>query len=65
MGDDYPAILRQMRNIRCSGKPILFLEKYTGLGATFDQMVEISRRAGIEVVTLAPVKEVMEADDAE
>ncbi len=50
IGDDYPAVLRQMRNTRCSGSPILFVGEYNGVGATKEQFVEIFRRANISVV---------------
>lgn len=50
VGDDYPAILRQIKNIRCSGYHILFLERYIGSGATKEQFVAIFRKSGVAVV---------------
>jgi hypothetical protein len=50
VGDDYPVVLRQIRNNLVKARNILFLEQYTGTGATRDQFVEIFRRSGIAVV---------------
>jgi hypothetical protein len=47
VGDDYPAVLRQMRREVVS---ILFLEQYTGVGATEQQMRQIFGAAGKLVV---------------
>jgi len=47
VGDDYPAILRQMR-ISCS--EYLFTQRYTGVGATKEQFVQTMKLSGIEVV---------------
>lgn len=61
VGDDYPAIIRQMRNIRAPGSRILLLYRYTGIGATYEQVVEIFSRSNIKVVTLSEVMAAMEA----
>ena len=50
VGDDYPAVLRQIRNIAGKGKRILFLEHYNGVGATKSQFVELFNRSGVKVV---------------
>lgn len=50
VGDDYPAVLRQIRNTSCPGYPILFLERYTGCGVTKDQFVEVFNKSGVSVV---------------
>ena len=63
LGDDYPAVLRQIRNIKCPGKPILFIERYNGIGATFEQVVDMFWRAGIRIVTLAEVRVAMDGGD--
>ena len=70
VGDDYPAILRQIRTAQNapdvyygnrtyyreqSRDAILFLEQYVGSGATLDQFVEIFERSGIQVVFLDEV----------
>ncbi|HEY2530306.1 MAG TPA: hypothetical protein VGJ20_20610 [Xanthobacteraceae bacterium] len=47
VGDDYPAVLRQMRRSECN---ILFVERYAGVGATEEQFKAIFRAAGIRVV---------------
>jgi hypothetical protein len=52
VGDDYPAILRQMNVLlyRWGGIKILFTERYVGVGATVDQFKAIFRSAGIQIV---------------
>lgn len=52
VGDDYPAILRQINALRHRnyGNPVLFLERYIGVGATHEQFVAIFKQAGIQVV---------------
>jgi len=47
MGDDYPAVLRQMRGNKCN---ILYLVEYTGVGATLAQVKKMFATAGIRVV---------------
>jgi len=47
VGDDYPAILRQMR---VNGSDYLFTQKYTGIGATKQQFIQTMKLSGIEVV---------------
>jgi hypothetical protein len=47
VGDDYPAVLRQMRACKSN---VLFLESYTGSGATEAQFIATFRSAGITVV---------------
>jgi hypothetical protein len=47
VGDDYPAVLRQMRRIQSS---VLFLRDYVGKGATREQFVETFKTANITVV---------------
>ena len=47
VGDDYPTVLRQM----LAGKVrYLFLEKYTGTGATLDQFLSIFAASGRSVI---------------
>ena len=50
VGDDYPVVLRQIRNISGKGRRILFLEHYNGVGATKSQFVELFNRSGVKVV---------------
>jgi uncharacterized protein (DUF3820 family) len=52
VGDDYPAILRQMRKNKSD---ILLVGAYGGMGATEDQFVRTMRSASIKVVFLADV----------
>ena len=47
VGDDYPAVLRQMRRIQCT---VLFLRDYVGKGATREQFVQTFKTANITVV---------------
>lgn len=55
VGDDFPAVLRQMES---SGARILFIENYSGSGATFEQFCAFFATAQIQVVTLKEVLEV-------
>lgn len=69
IGDDYPAVLRQINRARTSTRqlahswkpvyetvyaqhPALFIEKYTGVGATEEQFIQIFESAGIHVIFL-------------
>jgi uncharacterized protein (DUF3820 family) len=47
VGDDYPAVLRQMKR---TGADVLFVGEYTGQGATEKQFVQTMATAGIRVV---------------
>jgi hypothetical protein len=47
VGDDYPAILRQMR---ANESNVLFLETYTGIGATEQQFIQTFDLSNINVV---------------
>ena len=47
VGDDYPAVLRQMK---ANGSTVLFLEQYTGKGATREQFIKTFATASIRVV---------------
>jgi len=47
IGDDYPAVLRQMKR---TGADVLFAGEYTGQGATQEQFVKTMATAGIRVV---------------
>jgi hypothetical protein len=47
VGDDYPAVLRQMR---ANGSTVLFVGEYRGQGATEDQFIKTFATAGIRVV---------------
>lgn len=53
VGDDYPAVLRQIKRLvpdRSWGTSTLFLERYTGTGATLGQFTAIFKSANIAVV---------------
>jgi hypothetical protein len=61
VADDYPAVLRQIRtqvkteSISNGGyavHPILFLERYTGKGATEAQFINIFESVGVKIVFL-------------
>lgn len=54
MGDDFPAVLRQMKR---SGANTLLVGQYTGLGASFQQVVDVFDSAHIIVVTTRQVDE--------
>jgi hypothetical protein len=53
VGDDYPAVLRQMRT---NGAECLFLKEYCGVGVMRAQFVEIFKLAGIRVVFFEEVE---------
>jgi len=52
IGDDYPAILRQMR---ASNAAVLVIGEYQGTGATEQQMRAIFRASGIRVVFVSEI----------
>jgi hypothetical protein len=54
VGDDYPAVLRQMKR---TGSDVLFVGEYTGQGATQEQFVKTIATAGIRVVFARDVEE--------
>lgn len=60
VGDDYPAVLRQIRALVpvefYAPDAILFLERYTGTGATREQFIEIFKNSGVHVVFLEQVR---------
>jgi hypothetical protein len=47
VSDDFPAVLRQMK---LSKAKILFISKYTGIGATKEEFVNYFKTQGIRVV---------------
>jgi len=47
MGDDYPAVLRQMQTSCCN---VLYLVTYTGEGATLEEVKEIFRASDIDIL---------------
>lgn len=47
MGDDYPAVLRQMKDSLCNA---LYLVQYTGEGASLSQVKEMFSASGIRVL---------------
>jgi hypothetical protein len=61
VGDDYPAILRQMRGNHSN---VLFTEKYTGVGATTEQFVKTFALSDKRVIFRRDVEAVPLADCA-
>lgn len=72
VGDDYPAVLRQIRSAKDRSHaipqkmtgdynwdrvsvPVLFLEEYTGVGATMEQFIAIFENSGVKVIFLDEV----------
>jgi hypothetical protein len=53
VGDDYPAVLRQMKR---NGSTVLFLERYTGQGATREQFIKTFKISEFAVVFLEDCK---------
>lgn len=62
LGDDYPAVLRQMKANYIDWLPdnrphyALVLEQFTGSGATLDQVRAIFKTAGFPIVTVAEIE---------
>lgn len=58
LGDDYPCVLRKMKNqIELTKKSsdgrkdfVLLVDKYDGIGATREQMIKIFRKSDIHVI---------------
>lgn len=57
VADDYPATLRQMRRNGC---PYLFVDRYLGTGATFDQVRKIFSTGGKKIVLKSDVDAAVE-----
>ena len=57
VGDDYPAVLRQMKSNRSN---FLFLTEYTGQGATEEQFIQIFSASRIQVVFKHQVDELIQ-----
>ena len=53
VGDDYPAVLRQMR---VNQSNVLLVDNYTGVGATREQFIKTFAAANIAVVFLEAVE---------
>jgi hypothetical protein len=53
VGDDYPAVLRQMK---ANGSTVLLLRDYTGVGATREQFIKTFEASGKRVVFLRDVE---------
>jgi len=53
VGDDYPAVLRQMK---ANGSAVLLLRDYVGTGATVEQFIKTFATAGKRVVFLSEVE---------
>lgn len=47
VGDDFPAVLRQMKSLRAN---ILIMKKYTGIGASYEELVEFFNLENIKVI---------------
>jgi hypothetical protein len=70
IGDDYPAVLRQINEQRQRarmrhvlgehGHCVLAYERFTGTGASESQMRQIFKEAGIEPMTFAEIQTVMD-----
>jgi hypothetical protein len=59
VGDDYPAILRQVKR---NGSQYLLIRTYTGIGATEDQFVKFFESQGIKVIFESDVDDVVLPD---
>ena len=55
MGDDYPAVLRQITAVRYSGRKVVLIGTYAGTGATFEQVRAMFSASGVTLVTVAEI----------
>lgn len=60
IGDDYPVVLRKMKaNMgRFTGQPVLFVDQFSAVGVTKEQMVKMFNFSGIAVVWKENVDEI-------
>lgn len=59
LGDDYPAALRQIRSARFLGNggiPAIVVGKYTGVGATLDQVRQMFEASGIRFLLVSEIE---------
>lgn len=61
MGDDYPAVIRQIRAMNKRLRRALVLGTYTGSGAKLDQVREMFAASGIAVVLVSEIDELASA----
>jgi len=60
LGDDYPAVLRDMKIRRRWGdKRVLVFDQFTAIGATVDQVRAIFSASGFAVISLAEIEAAM------
>lgn len=52
LGDDYPAVLRQVANNEAN---FIIIENYNGVGATYNQVKEIFKRSGKYLIKLSEI----------
>ncbi|WP_046869308.1 hypothetical protein [Microvirga massiliensis] len=59
VGDDYPSVLRQIKNYACDRHTtrIALLERFEAAGATLEQLRKIYASSGIQVVMVSEVEE--------
>ena len=50
VGDDYPAVLRQMKRAGLGNAGTLYIGTYTGVGATLEQVRKIFAASNIKIV---------------
>lgn len=60
LGDDYPAVLRQMKS---NGSDVLFIDQYSGIGATVDQIIATFKTSNIKVVFRQEIETEMRKQD--
>jgi len=53
LGDDYPAVIRQMRASRCN---ILIIDDYAGSGATLNEVRKMFNNSGIAFVSFSDIE---------
>lgn len=55
IGDDFPKVMRQMASRPVLGRAVLLVDSYAGSGVSFDQMRQMMKASGINVVLLSEV----------
>jgi hypothetical protein len=63
MGDDYPAVMRQIKKAADrfgSVRKVCVIGKYVGVGATYQQVKEMFKISDIELITVSEIDGVTE-----
>ena len=57
LGDDYPAVIRQIHNAgHKTGERVLIIKEYSGVGCDYDTLVKIFKSSKIRLIKLSDIK---------